>query len=453
MEDKITFNDKVRYQLRRLYEVMRSSVIEKKNIDRKFHYMRVRSIDVLRGILTILVIMIISQGLEDSVSKSFIISEWNGVTLAGVVLPFFILIMGASIPFYIKKYHENGSKLSSIIKKSLIRALLLLLLGLIFSVLFLESDKYVRVTGPFQLLAINYIISILAYMMFLKLRVKNNVITYVFAIIGLLIAMIFSVIFINGGREAATNIFVRTDMSLIGGYKSISLADPEGIMAIFSSISLGFLGISFGCILNKKHIEKKYVGYRRPMKIRNDGFSKENLLVDIKSWINYKSIKSLLSNYYRFNNEAKKVIHLLLFSLIYLMLFFVTKYWIPVNRNVFSISFVMIACFYFSMLLVVAYVVCDIVKLRFGANYLGNIGKNTILVIFTVQIVHKLLSMIKIKSIFTGTWLPFNSWFTTDFILPIFGIEFSSTVYSVFITVIWVLLFNLLDRYDIKVNL
>lgn len=453
MDDKITFNDKLKYQISRIIDFIKNYIYDKKEKDKKYDYIRVNSIDVIRGMLTIIVVFLITQGLEDSISTKLVISEWSGTTLADIILPFFILIMGMSIPFYVKKNHEDGYKIYKIIKKSFFRTVIIIALGLLFSILFLPSDKFIRLTGPFQLIGVNYFICVLFYLLFLKLRVKNNALTYVLSSIGVVLSIMLSFIAFKNGIEIEKNIFVALDLKLLSGYKSMSIADPEGIMSILSSLSLGFIGVSLGCIINKKPIDKKYIYYKRPMKIKNNGFNKENLLTDLKSWLNYKSIKSILSNYYRFNNEVKKIVHIFIFSIIFLVLWLIFRNWIPVNRNVFSISFVSKVCCMFYLLEMVTYIICDIIKLRFGIDFLQRLGKNVLLITFFVQIIHKLVSLIKIKSIYTGTWLPFNNWFTTDFILPVFGIEYASSMYAIFITIIWLLIANILEKYDFKVNI
>lgn len=426
---------------------------DKREKDMNYEHLRVNSIDFMRGLLVILTIFIINQGLEDSISRSFKISVWNGMTLADIILPLFIIVMSASIPFFVKKNYEDGDRIKAILKKVFIRALILFVIGIIFSILFLESDKVVRLTGPYQLIAIDYLICSLIYIGLLNLRMKNNALAYVFVILGLVLSLIFSLIAFGKGIDIEKNIFVLVDKSLISGFKSVSLADPEGIMACFSSISLGFIGLSMGCILNKKPIDKKYRYYKRPRKVRTEGFTRRNLLIDIKSWLNMKSIKSIYSNYYRMNNEAKKIIHLFVFSIILFLISLLTATWLPVNRNIFSITLVARISSLAFLLELILYIFCDILDIKFGVNLIQNIGFNAILVIILVQVVHRLIHFIKLKSIYTGMWMPFNNWFTTELILPIAGIDYASALYSLLITSIWVLSFNLLEKYKIKINI
>lgn len=426
---------------------------DKREKDINYKHLRVNSIDFLRGILVILTMFIINQGLEDNISKNFKISVWNGMTLADIILPLFVIVMSASIPFFVKKNYENGDIIKTILKRVFIRAIILFTIGIVFSVLFLEPEKVVRLTGPYQLIAINYLICSLIYIGLLNLRMKNNALAYVFVVLGLVLALIFSLIAFGKGIDIEKNTFILVDKSLISGFKSASIADPEGIMACFSSTSLGFIGVSMGCILNKKPIDKKYRHYKRPHKVRTEGFTRQNILIDIKSWLNIKSIKSIYSNYYRMNNEAKKIIHLLVFSIMLFLISLFASIWLPANRNVFSITLVTRISSLAFLLEMILYIFCDILDIRFGVNLIQNIGVNAILIIIVVQAVHRLIHFIKLKSIYTGMWMPFNNWFTTELILPIAGIDYASALYSLLITSIWVMSLNLLEKYKIKINI
>ena len=198
---------------------------------------------------------------------------------------------------------------------------------------------------------------------------------------------------------------------------------------------------------------KRYKKYTRPRMVNTYGFNRSNLWIDIKSWLNPKSIGSILSNYYRINDELKKLVNLALLSILMFILSHISQIFIPLNRNVFSLTFVLRMAEYIYFISMLTYLLCDIVGLSFGTSLLKRVGLNAVAIILLDTAVHELIKFIHIKSIYTATWLPFNNWFTTDFILPITGTDYASAIYSVFITVIWVLLFNLLEKYKLKINI
>ena len=450
-----TINEvKIKEKIYEKVDELKNRYFEKRQFDKKYEYIRVHSIDFLRGLLVIFTIFLISQGLEGNVEKQFMISQWNGFTAADILLPFFLLVMGMSLPFYVKKNHLEGKPVVEISKEILIKSLIIFVIGILYSILFLPAKGTIRLTGPYQLIAVNYLICSMIYLGFLKMKIKNNALTYIFLSIGTIISAVFTIVAFKSGSGVGQSVFSAVDDTVLKGFAAGSSADPEGILAMFAAIPLTMYGLSIGCIINKKQIEhKKYFRYRRTHMIKQKGFTKENLWTDIKSRLNIKSIKSFLSNYYRINNEAKKIVNLLILGIFLYILSSILKVWIPMNRNVFSISFVLRCSALMFFIIDVLYILFDIIKLDFGTKLVRTIGQNALFVVLGVSVINGLFNLVKIKSIYTATWLHFNNWFTVDFILPVTGIEKASTVYALVLTIIWVLVLNLLDKYDVKINI
>lgn len=440
--------------IRKYLKIIKNLYLDKKAKDQEYAYMRVGAIDVLRGIFVVAALFIINQGMESAVSSNLSISTWHGMTFADLVLPYFVLIMGMSIPFFVKKNYADGDLIIDIVKRVFVRFVIIFVIGILYSVIFMEGRDSIRLTGPYQLLAVDYLLVALAYIGLLNLKIKNNALTYVFLIMAILVSCIMTLIAFINGYSMDKSAFIGIDRSVLGGFMSKSLADPEGLLAILAASPLGMIGISIACIFNKKPIKnKRYKKYTRPRMVNTYGFNRSNLWIDIKSWLNPKSIGSILSNYYRINDELKKLVNLALLSILMFILSHISQIFIPLNRNVFSLTFVLRMAEYIYFISMLTYLLCDIVGLSFGTSLLKRVGLNAVAIILLDTAVQELIKFIHIKSIYTATWLPFNNWFTTDFILPITGTDYASAIYSVFITVIWVLLFNLLEKYKLKINI
>lgn len=426
---------------------------QKKIFNENYEKIRYNSIDITRGLLVIISIIVIFQGLTTNVNKNFIISPWNGLNLCDLILPGFLMLMGMSTPFYIKKYHLSGLHTIEILKKIGIRSFILFFYGIAYSLMFLDTSGMFRLTGPYQLISITYIVSSAIYLGFLRIKTKNNIITYVFLAMGIITSLILTYIVLKSGDTMESNKIISLDNSILRLYKSKSYVDPYGIVATITSIPVMMFGISIGCILNKKQVEnKKYIRYKRTHNIRNNGFTFGNLFNDIKSWLNINSIKSICSNYYRLNLEAKKIVNMFIMFVCIYVLSKILEIYIPMNRNIFSISFNLRVFSYMLIWINFAYVVFDIIKIKNMTNLIKRIGRNSILVIFSVNLLYRFFSIIKIKSMYTGRWMDFNSWFTTDFLLPITGIDMASASYSIIWTVILVLVMNILERFDINIS-
>lgn len=446
---------KIKYRIFSARETLSEYYISKRELDLRMEYMRVDSIDFFRGILVIFSLFLINQGLEDSVNSYNMVSRWNGLNFADIILPMFLMVMGMSIVFFVKKYYEDGRSMGEIMKKILLRFLIVFLIGVIFSMMYFKA-RYVRLTGPIQVVAISYIISASIYIGLLKLKVKNNALVYFFILLATAISLMFSALAFSNGFDASKSIFIILDRKFLSNFiieGSGIVADPDGILSSLSSVSASLFGLSVGCILNKKKVNKKYKRYKRTSKIRESGYTRENIIHDVKSWVNPKSIRSLLSNYYRLNNEAKKIVNLILLSIGIYIVSRIVGIWIPLNRSVFSVSFVLRVASYVYFIMAILYIICDILALRFGTTLIRRMGMNSLFIIFVTTLIYKIFNLIKIKSIYTNSWISFNNWFTTDFILPITGIDIASACYALVVTLIWVLLSNLLEKYDIKIGL
>ena len=77
---------------------------------------RLLSIDVLRGLTIIFMIIVNQPGSWDHVYSPLLHAEWNGLTPTDYIFPMFLFIVGVSIVLSMSK-RLDSSKRSSIIKK------------------------------------------------------------------------------------------------------------------------------------------------------------------------------------------------------------------------------------------------------------------------------------------------------------------------------------------------
>lgn len=424
----------------------------KKVLDHEYSYMRCVSLDFMRGILVVFSILCISVGLRDSVPTFLNISKWNGMNIADLITPFFILVMGSSIPFYIKKRMSDFDPKVELIKKASIRFMIYLIIGLIYSAVFLDYGN-IRLTGPIQMIAVSYIFTFLVCIALLSLNLKSRAIISILISCGILFSLVMSLISFKSGISVDKNTFVLLDRRLISSFMNSSMVDPEGILTSISSISIGLIGASLGVILNKKNSNKKYRRIRRRLLFRGENKNLSTFFNDVLQWISPKSISSILSNYNRFNLDLKRIVDMFIICLLTFLLASIFKIFIPVNRSVLSLSFVMYASSLYFLIMMVFYILCDVIGIKFFVSLISRMGKNSLLIIWVTTLVEWCINLIKLKSIYTGQYLPFNEWFTTDFILPFLGIEYASFVYSILIVLMVLIFVNVLEKYDIKLNI
>lgn len=100
---------------------------------------RLLSLDILRGASVAGMIFVNNPGDEHTYSL-LLHADWIGLTLADLVFPFFVFIMGISIAFSLKGYNYTFSY--TLCKKIVSRAIILYLIGVALSYISHFSDAY-----------------------------------------------------------------------------------------------------------------------------------------------------------------------------------------------------------------------------------------------------------------------------------------------------------------------
>ena len=204
---------------------------------------RLLSLDILRGI-TVAGMIMVNNGYGESFEMLQHVA-WNGMTPCDLVFPFFLFIMGVSIYLSLSKSHFQMSR--PLLWKITRRTALLFFIGLAINWFdhAIGGDflcfGHLRIWAVLQRIALCYgIVSV--YVLLVNHR------WIVPTIIVLLVA--YSVILIagNGYAEDTTNILARVDLSLFG-YDHLyhkSAVDPEGLLGTISSVAHVLIGFYCG---------------------------------------------------------------------------------------------------------------------------------------------------------------------------------------------------------------
>jgi predicted acyltransferase len=126
---------------------------------------RVLSIDVLRGLTIALMILVNDPGDWDHVYTQLDHAPWNGFTLADLIFPNFLFIVGASIILSLRsRIARSGGTLDSAIRKSLAlhilrRAAIIFLIGLFLAAFPRFDLTHLRLFGVLPRTAICYLVA------------------------------------------------------------------------------------------------------------------------------------------------------------------------------------------------------------------------------------------------------------------------------------------------------
>ena len=232
------------------------------------------SLDVLRGLTVAMMIVVNNPGSWSNAYPILLHKEWNGCTPCDLVFPFFLFCVGASMAFALAKYDSlNGGAL----KKIFLRGGLLYLVGLLtmafpfypsrldpsltFWQNWLEWLGGIRLVGILPRIALCYILgSVLA--LWLKSFKK------IVCAIGVLCALHIGALLLFGGPEGALtlegNFARRLDIAVFGGnhiYHGYGIPfDPEGLLGVLTGTCTVLIGYLIGRSIRNRATEQSQDG-------------------------------------------------------------------------------------------------------------------------------------------------------------------------------------------------
>jgi predicted acyltransferase len=306
---------------------------------------RIESVDILRGFTIIAMILVNTPGSWDYVYPQLLHAEWHGLTPTDLIFPFFLFIVGISIFFA----YQNKPNTKSTYVKIIIRSLKLIGLGLFLN-LFLpyfpfvsELDSF-RIPGVLQRIGIVFFISSI---LFINFNWKTLLAIGVFILIGYWCILGF-VSFPNDVQptfdRASNNWANYIDLNVLGKHMWQQDYDPEGLFSTFPAIVSCLSGILIGNVMSKR---------------------------------------------------PKNAIVLVLISIILLGLGYLFSFWFPINKAIWSSSFVLVTSGWATLILALIYYLTDVLNLKFGTIF-KYVGMNAITIYFLSSFISKFFYLTKI---------------------------------------------------------
>ncbi|HAU1296031.1 TPA: DUF1624 domain-containing protein [Legionella pneumophila] len=209
---------------------------------------RLLSLDVFRGMTIVLMILVNGQAAIDPY-PILEHADWDGCTLADLVFPFFLFIVGLTSVISLKNQRERKSK-SSLYSAIIERSIVLFLLGLFLNVFPhpVEFDS-IRVYGILQRIAICYLISTFIY---LNTSIRTQFFIFLVLLLGYWILMTQVPVPGYGANQ------LTKDGSWVSYFDQLLFSashlyektyDPEGFLSTFTSIATTLSGVLAGSLL------------------------------------------------------------------------------------------------------------------------------------------------------------------------------------------------------------
>lgn len=200
---------------------------------------RLVSLDVFRGITIALMILVNSPG--NSVAYSWLEhSDWNGCTLADLVFPFFIVIVGMSTVLALTHFKSKGFSNRQLAIKIIQRSAYIFTIGLLLNAFphHLLDFSSLRLLGVLQRIAICYFF---ASILFLTTSLRTQVILSIGLLIGYWLLM--TLLAPTYPLTFNENLVGHLDRLLLSPqhlYKP--LFDPEGLLSTLPAIASALIG-------------------------------------------------------------------------------------------------------------------------------------------------------------------------------------------------------------------
>lgn len=348
---------------------------------------RLLSLDVMRGITIAGMIMVNNPGTWQYVYAPLRHASWDGLTPTDLIFPFFMFIMGVSMFFSLRKYNFQLSKES--VTKVLKRTVLIFLVGLalnLFSHLCYNGFSHfenLRILGVMQRLALAYGIGSL-----IGLSIPHK---YILPMAGGILLFYWILLAGTGSNVLSEdNIIAIVDRALFGNTHMYHdyLADgtriafdPEGLLSCIGSIGQVLLGF--------------YAG---------------KMILDSKK-----------------NNELI-IRKLFIFGSIILFLGFLLSYGCPINKKLWSSTFVLTTCGFGSLFLALLIWIIDINGKKKWSLFFESFGINPLYLYVQGAVFAVLLDKWGV-----------TSYVYSDILAPLFGNFGGSLAWALFFVVLnWI---------------
>ena len=220
---------------------------------------RLVSLDVYRGMTIAAMILVNNPGSWSSVYAPLLHADWHGATPTDWIFPFFLFIVGVAIAIAIGSSQEAGVSRELLVRKILRRSLIIFAIGLFLSGYPYFDMSTIRIPGVLQRIALVYGAAALLFLWFNPRQLLLIGVGCLLVYWGLM-----TMVPVPGGYapnlEPGTNLGAWLDRSLLGGHlwSQSKTWDPEGLLSTIPAVATCISGILTGAWLrtNKNQYEK-----------------------------------------------------------------------------------------------------------------------------------------------------------------------------------------------------
>lgn len=356
---------------------------------------RIESVDILRGFTIVAMILVNTPGTWGHVYAPLLHADWHGLTPTDLVFPFFLFIVGISIYFA----YKNKPNALITYRKVAIRSFKLIGLGLFLAwflpyVPFFKDFSALRFPGVLQRIGVVFLFSAILY-----LNCNWRVLLGIAVTILIGYWLFLGFVPLPDGQlptfdRAPNNWAMYIDSNVLGNHMWKKDYDPEGLFSTLPSIATCISGILIGKLL--------------------DGLKSVSLLLGV--------------------------------AIVLLGLGYLLHLWFPINKAIWSSSFVLATSGWGTLILALIYYLTDQKGITFGTIF-KYVGMNAITIYFLSSFISKIFYLTKVGETNIHSWL-YNNIFVHDFLSD----KLSSLLYALIVVSFYLLLGYVLYRKKIFIK-
>jgi len=215
---------------------------------------RLLSLDVFRGVTIAAMILVNNPGDWGHIYPPLEHSVWNGCTPTDLIFPFFLFIVGVSIVYAMETKAADPANHRKMIMIAFRRMLILIAISLTKQLIFHPGFEHLRFPGVLQRIGVVFFISTVLY---LKCSQKTRDWLFAILLIGYYVIMAFVPVPDTGhaSLDPTTNMGAWLDRLVFSTnhlWSESHTWDPEGLLGTLPAIATGLFGIRIGSWLKRK---------------------------------------------------------------------------------------------------------------------------------------------------------------------------------------------------------
>jgi predicted acyltransferase len=208
---------------------------------------RLVSLDVFRGITIAGMVLVNNPGTWSAIYWPLQHAEWHGWTPTDLVFPFFLFIVGVAIPLAFGRRMESGGSKRDLYLKVIRRTVIIFALGLFLNGFPDFSIADIRIPGVLQRIAVCYLV---ASLIFLTTKTRTQVIIAVALLLlyWFMMTKLHAPGFVAGDLSKEGSLASWIDRVVFGPHvwKQAKVYDPEGILSTIPAIATTLFGVLTG---------------------------------------------------------------------------------------------------------------------------------------------------------------------------------------------------------------